>query len=398
MTTTIFDAVREGREEQVSSLASADPTLLDEIEESSGDTPLLMAVEHGRLDMVKLLLKEGANVDHKGHKDVYGEGRRETALIRAIRKGEHDMVALLLGNGAKADLADGAGNTPLIWASMQGDMRLVKMVFEAILLKGVSPDLDRSGMHYKRTALHHAAAGGHFDVVAYLLCKEAQVNSQDHYNQTPLMLACQKGHLEVVQLLMLLGAQRGQELEARSSFGFTALHHAACGGNKAVVAFLLSKGAQVISWDEEEPTPLMLACNKGQLEMVQMLVDAREGHGLEERDMWGMTVLHFAARGGNKEVLTFLLGKDAELSSRDQEDMMPLTSVSGESHLEAMQALAMARERQRLEETDTQGRTVLHYAAMGGSRECSSLFKVKAIPNLGREPLRETIRTVPTKS
>jgi ankyrin repeat protein len=44
------------------------------------------------------------------------------------------------------------------------------------------------------------------------------------------------------------------------------------------------------------------------------------------------------------------------------------------------------------------GHRSVHIACQAGHLECSSLFKVRAVPNLGREPLRETLRSVPTKS
>jgi ankyrin repeat protein len=117
----LFDAIREGNEGRVSSLTRADPTLLEKAEEASGDVPLVVAVEHEKVDMVRLLLQEGANID--------GEGRNgETALIRAIKKGNEALVALLLDNGAKTDLEGATGMIPLIWASMMGKLVVVELV------------------------------------------------------------------------------------------------------------------------------------------------------------------------------------------------------------------------------------------------------------------------------
>jgi hypothetical protein len=54
-----------------------------------------------------------------------------------------------------------------------------------------------------------------------------------------------------------------------------------------MVSFLLGKAVQVSPRDEEDVTPLMLACEWGRLEVVQMLVEATEGQGVEQGDWAG---------------------------------------------------------------------------------------------------------------
>jgi cytohesin len=379
----LFDAIREGNEGKVARLTRADPTLLEKAEEASGDVPLVVAVEHEKVDMVKLLL-EGADIDGKGRSG-------ETALIRAIRKGSEGLVAFLLAHGAKADLADAAGNTPLIWASMKGKLVVVKLVFEAMVRGGLNPNLDWRGAE-RKAALHHAAEGGHFDVVAYLLCKEAQVDIKDRGGRIPLMLACEKAPLEVVQILLVVGGGQGQGLEARDNQEETALHRAAHGGNKEVVTFLLSKGAQTSSWDEDGATPLMVACWVGHLEVAQILFDATEGQGLEERDVGGETALSYAASGGNTEVVAYLLSKGAQTNSRDDQGNTPFMWACLHGHTEAAQMLFDATQGQGLDDQDDDGCTALHHAAIEGHKEVVAFLLSKGAQTSrsdanGRTPL-----------
>jgi ankyrin repeat protein len=355
----IFEAVREGKEEIVSSLTSADPTLLEKAEEGGGDTPLLVAVEHGKADMVTLLLQQGANIDRAGPKG-------ETALMRAITKGNEECSSLLLGHGAREDLADDAGKTPLMRASIQGHLGLVRLVFEAMLERGKAKmGVDRRGKDGK-TALHHAAAGGHFDITAYLLCNEAQASIKDAFGMTPLMLACEKGPVEVVQILLLLGVKEGQGLDERDEKGKTALHHAARRGNKRVVGLLLKKGAKASKKDKKSKTPLMLACSKGHLEVVEMLVEARKGRGLEAMNHDGMTALHYAAYKGHKDIVTFLLSKGAQANASDEHGFTAFMCACLHGHLDVVQILHSATEGQGLEETDSCGQRALDHAARGG--------------------------------
>jgi ankyrin len=365
----IFEAVREGREETICSLISADPTLLEKAEEGGGDTPLLVAVEHGKADMVKLLLKLGADIDGDGPKG-------ETALMRAITKGNEEVLLLLLGHGASADLADDAGKTPLMWASIKGHLGLVRLVFDSMVREGLEWGLNRRA-DGGQTALHYAAEGGYFEVVAYLLCKEARADIEEASGKTPLMLACAKSPVEI--LVLLLDAREGQGLEEQDIDGQKTLHLAAAGGNKAVVAFLLRNGADVISRDAAGVTPLMLACKKGHVEVVKMLLEARNGKGLQEWDGGGWRALHFAAYGGNINVVKVLLSEGADVSSRDADGVTPLMLACKKGHLEVVQVLLEATEGQGLEEITDAEWTVMHYSAYGGHKDVVAFLLTKGV-------------------
>jgi cytohesin len=378
----LFDAIREGSEGRVCSLTKADPTLLEKAEEASGDVPLMVAVEHEKVDMVKLLLQGGANVDGAGH-------RGETALIRAIKKGNEALVALLLDNGAKTDLADAVENTPLMVASMIGKLVVVKLVFEAMLRAGLECALNWKGGQTK-TALHHAAAGGHFDVVAYLLCKEARVGIKDFIGRTPLMLACEQAPLEVVQILLVVGGGQGQGLDATDNQGETALHRAARGGNKEVVPLLLRKGLQAGSTNREGGTPLMLACEEGHRQVVQMLLEATQGEGVDEQDLDGMTALHYAAKGGDKDVAAFLLSKGAQANTRDEAGSTALMVACETGNLEVVEMLFDATQGQGLEEQDNDGCTALHKAAIGGHNEVAAFLLSKGADTSSRDVFGRT--------
>lgn len=81
------------------------------------DAPLLHAVHHGNLPMVKGLLEQKANPSRSC---VDGE----TALHVAVRRGRLEHVEVLLQKGAPADVPDGFERTPLDLANMGEQMHL----------------------------------------------------------------------------------------------------------------------------------------------------------------------------------------------------------------------------------------------------------------------------------
>ncbi|KAK2957708.1 hypothetical protein BLNAU_7363 [Blattamonas nauphoetae] len=81
-----------------------------EMEESGGNTPLLITVKQGNLDACRLLLNNGANLD-------IADANGATPLHIAAMKGDVEMVKSLLEFGANVERVDAGGKTAWYWAS-----------------------------------------------------------------------------------------------------------------------------------------------------------------------------------------------------------------------------------------------------------------------------------------
>ena len=125
-------------------------------QDSTGNTPLVLASEHGREGAVRALLARGARQELR---NSYGG----TALHMASSNGHSGVIELLCAApGVKVDAANNKGRTPLIRACLYGHESAVR----ALLAQGARQELQ--GQHGE-TALHWAAKGGHAGVVE-LLC------------------------------------------------------------------------------------------------------------------------------------------------------------------------------------------------------------------------------------
>lgn len=69
-------------------------------------SPLTLAASNGDLEIVTYLLDHQANIDQTG-------ALRETALIKAARAHQNDVIKLLLDRGANVDETDASGATAL---------------------------------------------------------------------------------------------------------------------------------------------------------------------------------------------------------------------------------------------------------------------------------------------
>ena len=89
------------------------------------------------------------------------------------------------------------------------------------------------------TAFHHAAWQGHESIVALLLEKGVEVNTQVKDGRTALHLVAEAGHASVVALLL----EKGVEVNTQDKDGLTALHKAALSDHASIVELLIEKGA-----------------------------------------------------------------------------------------------------------------------------------------------------------
>ena len=130
----------------------------------------------------------------------------------------------------------------------------------------------------------------------------------------------------VVEAAMLLGVSfpvgnqgetRVFDCNQRDRNGRTALHRAAEQGCLALLfALLISAGANLNATDNQDDTPLLLACKKGMLEMATMLKDA--GAAINVANKGGDTPLLAAVAAGNLELVKLLVRAGANLAARNR--------------------------------------------------------------------------------
>jgi ankyrin repeat protein len=263
-------------------------------------TPLLYATRAGHLELARLLIDHGANVE-------LADGNGVTPLINAIvnasiirvnRSGTSDhlkIAQLLLDRGADVNAADWYGETPL-WAAVDvrnlelgrdGNDRGVReealALIERLLESGADPNArTREYAHERRfilvvvgsvswvdltgqTPFLRAAAAGDVEVMRLLLAHGADPNIATDAGTTPLMVAAgvnwavaetfdlgNDALLEAVKLAHSLG----NDVNAVNSMGVAAIHGAANRGANDVIEYLAANGARLDVADAQGRTPL----------------------------------------------------------------------------------------------------------------------------------------------
>ncbi|HXE54701.1 MAG TPA: ankyrin repeat domain-containing protein [Tepidisphaeraceae bacterium] len=147
-----------------------------------------------------------------------------------------------------------------------------------------------------------------------------------HVSQHPLHLAAhgRRGELAWEPL------RSGDGINARDSFGCTALHEAARAGSVLLVQRLLTGGADPNAAGDYGSTPLHLACRSGKLDVVKLLLE--NGANPNAASDAGVTPLHEAALAGDPQMVRLLLERGARADARDVRHRTPLDIASSRGY------------------------------------------------------------------
>ncbi len=228
---------------------------------SSGSQGLAEAISKDDPDRVRSAIKLGADVNAPITSDKAGR-EAMTPLMLAAFDGKPETMRALLEAKAKTEQRTEDGRTALMYAAGWGDGVKVKTLLDA----GARADA-RAADGW--TALMWAAARGEPASVKALTAAGADVNAANKWRQTALMAAARTGSVEKVALLLEAGASAtATDLNAETALCIAAENDAPAG----VLEELVKAGSPVDGGDRDGVTPLMKACERGDVDQVAALV------------------------------------------------------------------------------------------------------------------------------
>lgn len=248
-------------------------------------TPLIWASNLGDIELVKLLLEKGAQVNAE---DI----EKKTALVHAAHNGHQQIRELLLKYGAdpvylkiftkkiENNEEVEVANIEIHWTLQQTKDPKTRNLLAAVALGDVNKVnnlLNKEIINKKiyslndGTVLSWAAYCNQPRLVKWLIERGANVDPRSDHNLTPLIEAAHLGHLEVVKILV----QNGADINAATKKGWTALMWSGERGHVEVVRFLLQSGADKSLKNHRGKTALGIAEAKGQKEVVKILKEEK---------------------------------------------------------------------------------------------------------------------------
>ena len=422
--TCLIVASHRGHTETVRYLVGLGHVDVDQVGGQNAATALHEAVGQNRADTVQVLIDVGADIEKK---DYHGC----TPLLLACSAGCLDMVKILVQAGAKLRVAGTEGDTCVRFASGRGHTETVHY------LVGLGQvDVDPVGRQYAATALQEAVLKNHADVVQVLIDAGADIEKKDYSGRTPLLFGCTSDANDAVKVLVRAGADVGTRdrhgrtclmiasaggsttivksllcmpevgLDLVDAEHWTALHHAVANAAanaaasaaasfdedrkyKAVMQVLFDAGADVEAKSEFVWSPLMMACQEGDVHIVRMLLEAGarlhiQGNGNIRFDAAARYPKSYAAK------VQELIDSGARIEKWDDRGPSPLVCACMEENRDIVNLLVQAGAELRV--TEHIEELSRHFEATAGTRKKHKIQKVTCLITAAEEGGTETVR------
>lgn len=363
-------AAANGKNDVINILLDVDASNINDVD-NRGNTPLHWASMKDRADTVSLLIENGADIEAK---DV----DNWTALHYAAAFASLQTVEALVDNGADKNSLTKDGNIPVNYAKDE--------TIKTYLSGGKIGREDTEEVveeETKETAADETAENTETSETI----TEDELNNELDTTQNGSIVDPTVVDLDPKQLELLIAVKNNDIIAVNALLkenvnpnfvdeeGYSPLHRAVLNNNLDVVNVLLSYKdidteiklpyeASVDDWYLGGATPLLVASYTGNADIVNALIEA--GSDIRAKDdIDGATTIHIASANGNNEVINILLNKDNTLiNEADSMKDTPLHWASIKNQTDTISLLLANGADTKL--TNSDGNTVLHYAAMYG--------------------------------
>lgn len=302
------------------------------------NTPLNIAIDKGNINLVKLLIDNGATVNTtnqsvepirvamlKDNTDIvrlliqYSTNIPITidydmSLLKlAISLNNNlDIIKILIDTCINVNHITNFVTTALIDAVFIGNIDTVKLLID---LGADINIINNNG----DSLLHISTRRGNLNIVKFLIECGIKVDIKNNTNRTPLHIATDTCKLDIIALLINLGA----DINAKTNKNLTALHIASkYYDNINIVKFLIENGAEIDEINDIQETPLHVATKYSNTNVSILLIQC--GANLNMKTHRYMTALHNASRYNNIQIVTNLIAHGADINSENYKGITPL--------------------------------------------------------------------------
>ncbi|KAH9488093.1 Transient receptor putative cation channel sub A member 1 [Bulinus truncatus] len=359
--------------------------------------PMHVAADLNYTEVIEVLLDNGVDPMWTGENGM-------TALHYAAAKDNGDAIRALMQRGANPGVTDAYGHYPIHTAANSAASTAMAAIFEEAIMTGwTSNRILNLKDRENNLPLHSAVNGGDIKAVKVCLSAGASLKAQQEDGSTPLHFACAMGNLEMIKVMKEL--RKNDFLAAISALDamkMTPLHRAALFNHTQIMQYLIEHGADMDCRDISSKTPLLLAVSKSCWAAAQLLVTKgadiyikdkrnrnfihiaiKRGGKLDQtvttlakqdvmylqndKDDYGCTALHYAAKKGHLSAVDDLLKMGSIATTKNKEGQSPFHFAARYGrYTTCCRLLSSPYGPHLLNESDGEGLTALHIAAQNG--------------------------------
>lgn len=238
------------------------------------------ATREGELEIVKLLIQRGANINIENLQDL-------TALDLAVINKNTEIVKFLISQNADVNRVNTRGVTPLIYSN---SLEITRLLLEAGATATINHVSDRG------SALHRAAPMGDLKMIKFLIQHGANIHIESLQGLTALDLAVMYGITNVVKFLI----RKNVDVNRVNAQGDTPL---TLSFSSEITRLLLKAGASsTINHQSNTGTALHRAVSSSipKIKIIKLL--AKYGADMNAKDSHGNTALDLAKQHNYKKI------------------------------------------------------------------------------------------------
>lgn len=362
-----FDAIKEGRLDEVKKLLGSNSALIYEKDENDR-SPLHIAAATGNVQIFNLI-----NTVNEYINSIGNDGK--TALMIAVEAGNVEICETLLNLKADSELLDKNKRTLLHLAAFNGQSAVVTTLIERF---GKTLDLEAvDAANY--TPLLLAAQKGHTEICTILI--NAKANPKP--NSSPysaIYLAVENNHSATVKLF----AERCKEFVNLEVKGTTPLIKAIDLELRTICAILLLNGADSSIQSDDNMNAVHRAASIGNIFVLKDLLKAiKDKQLIQLPNKDGITPLMFgaSAKKNRSEVCEELINSKANVHDQNKEDMTALHYAAMHEDVMLITKL-ITKNRDLIDRKTKTGLTALMIASKSSAANVESLLKHKADPTI----------------
>lgn len=300
-----------------------------------GEPPLVTAVKAGEVNTLEQLITKGAAINET-------DSNGATALLWAAGMGDLQMIKLLVKNGATVNISGVIytntektgyyGNLTGIAAS-QGHTEVLKYLIDSCNIpvddKEYNPETrQKDGW----TALQWAAAAGKNEAAEYLLRKGADININHTSDKgTPLFYTVQGGYLQTAELLI----NKGADVNKPNDNSTTPLMSAVEINNIGLCILLWKNNADLKIKNNEGNTALDIALDKKHYRIIDFLNAPGNYEEMLKKEYWAElndSLNYYSNQKEYENAITFgekaLIAAKKEFGSKHDNYILTLKSLS----------------------------------------------------------------------
>lgn len=318
-----------------------------------GRTPLCHAVLSGQVEMVELLLSQGASPLAVNRFGV-------PMTFHAISKGQIPILQVLAFYGADFEQANRQGYNALHWAIKEHQPKVANYLIATLQVDG------NAKTAFIDTPLHLAIQEKQYQTFVDLLSCKAELNVPNSMQMTPLGQAAMTGDVYAIKQLLDCGAKPIVENQNCAHLDEIAAEW----GHPIVFEYLAQEGIPIF---QSKNNPIDIAAHAGHLNVLQWFV-------LHHYTIHRPQALTNAIRGGHFEVVKYLIaqGTSVETCDTPSETFMHAAARCRDPRIAAYLIAHQAP----FQSPNHQGNTPLHLAVLKGhQRTVEILIAAGANPN-----------------